>query len=837
MTLCFRKNEPHAAAATSSLLSPIADRWSRKSSKSRRKAHSSRRGRRMLCRELLENRQLLAGDVADLSVLTEGDEAGPTDIVYQVTLSSPNTTGGAITFDIDDSPLGTATAGDVTGSDFTEVVDAPEGLFFGDNTPTVGSGPLTSISGTLGNGDGIWDSTDDHVDAFRITVTDASAFFASLASEDGGAFDGAGPSDNSALYLFDLGGGFIMANDDKPSESGFGGVPQSYLSDPSTFPGGALTNDPGNVAAGEDYVLVVTYGTNDVLDAGGENLADFSNTILDLDGIREESSGVPLEWQKLGAPNDLDDSFSYTIALGGATFSTATDYEAIAAGTQISVAPGESTGILTVGVLDDALTEGTETVIAKISNSSSPDFMIGTDTATATITDNDLPKANLSVTTQGDESGATGIVYTVTLDQMNDTGAAVTFDLDDLLTGTATADADYVGIAVDAQIIVAAGDSSGSLTVTVNDDDLLESTETVVAQISNSSSGEFMIGVSSATASITDNDTAISDLSVTDGDEAGPTSIVYSVTLDKVNNTDAAITFDLDDLLSGTATLGDDYSAISNDATITIPVGSDSGTLAVSVVDDSLLEATDTVLAQISGSSNDAVTIGTDSATANIIDNDTATADLTVTTQGNETGPVDIVYTVTLSKTNDTGAPITFELDDLSTGTATSGDDYAAIPVGATISIAAGASTGGLTVTVVNDSAIETTETVVAQISNSSNASVVIATASATASITDNDEGSERTVESVSSELTALISGWQDDGKIRFISEAIMNFRVDIANRLFELGFTNLATRTLERLDQQIELTDVRSEDLTEGDVLEAKALIAEIISLMEQNV
>ncbi len=34
----------------------------------------------------------------------------------------------------------------------------------------------------------------------------------------------------------------------------------------------------------------------------------------------------------------LDDSFAYTIALGGATFSTATDYVGIAPDAQISVA-------------------------------------------------------------------------------------------------------------------------------------------------------------------------------------------------------------------------------------------------------------------------------------------------------------------------------------------------------------------------------------------------------------------------------------------------------------------------------------------------------------------
>ncbi|MEJ7590723.1 MAG: hypothetical protein WKF77_04190, partial [Planctomycetaceae bacterium] len=56
-----------------------------------------------------------------------------------------------------------------------------------------------------------------------------------------------------------------------------------------------------------------------------------------------------------------------------------------------------------------------------------------------------------------------------------------------------------------------------------------------------------------------------------------------------------------------------------------------------------------------------------------------ATANLTATTHGNETGPANIVYTVTLSATNTSGSAITFDLDDLATGTATFGSDYTAI--------------------------------------------------------------------------------------------------------------------------------------------------------------
>ena len=109
------------------------------------------------------------------------------------------------------------------------------------------------------------------------------------------------------------------------------------------------------------------------------------------------------------------------------------------------------------------------------------------DTATVTITDNDTTNATLSVSTSGDENGPVDIVYTVTLDKVNNTGSAISFDIDDTFAGTASSGSDYVAIPGPAQITVADGASSGTFTVTVSQDALLEGTETVEAQITNPS--------------------------------------------------------------------------------------------------------------------------------------------------------------------------------------------------------------------------------------------------------------------------------------------------------------------------------------------------------------
>jgi hypothetical protein len=114
-------------------------------------------------------------------------------------------------------------------------------------------------------------------------------------------------------------------------------------------------------------------------------------------------------------------------------------------------------------------------------------------------------------------------------------------------------------------------------------------------------------------------------------------------------------------------------------------------------------------------------------------------AALSATVNGDETGPIDMVFTVTLPSTNNTGSPITFDIADAGTGSASGGLDYTAIPGGAQISVAVGQVTGTYTIPVIDDALEEAEETLTVTISNPSNITITIGTASSTATITDND--------------------------------------------------------------------------------------------------
>ena len=89
------------------------------------------------------------------------------------------------------------------------------------------------------------------------------------------------------------------------------------------------------------------------------------------------------------------------------------------------------------------------------------------------------------------------------------------------------------------------------------------------------------------------------------------------------------------------------------------------------------------------------------------------------------------------------GKSVTVEYEDAGTGTAASGADYAALPAG-TLTFAAGETSKTVTVSVTGDETDEPNETVVLELSDPVNAT--ISTASATGTITDDDDAATVTL-------------------------------------------------------------------------------------------
>ena len=390
-------------------------------------------------------------------------------------------------------------------------------------------------------------------------------------------------------------------------------------------------------------------------------------------------------------------------------------------GAQIVIAAGSTTGSITVTAVQDTLDENNETVVVDITGVTNG-TETGTQQATTTITDDDAPPSVTLAVNNATIAEAAGVAtFTATLSAAS--GLPITIDLG--LTGTATLTDDYTRSGT--QIVIAAGNTTGTVTVTAVQDALDENDETVIVDITNVTNGT-ETGTQQATTTITDDDAPPTvTLAVDNANVAEAARVAtFTATLSAVSG--LPVTIDLG--FTGTATLTDDYTR--SGTQIIIAAGNTTGTVTVTAVQDALDENNETVVVDITNLTNGTET-GTQQATTTITDDD---APPTVTLAVDNTNIAEAAGTATFTATLSavSGLPVTIDLGF--TGTATLTDDYTR--TGAQIVIAAGSTTGSITVTAVQDTLDENNETVVVEISSVTNGTET-GTQQATTTITDDD--------------------------------------------------------------------------------------------------
>lgn len=184
--------------------------------------------------------------------------------------------------------------------------------------------------------------------------------------------------------------------------------------------------------------------------------------------------------------------------------------------------------------------------------------------------------------------------------------------------------------------------------------------------------------------------------------------------------------------LSGTATGGGtDYSITASP--ISIPAGQLTGTVTITVANDSLDEANETVVVTM-GTPVNATQGATTVHTATINDDDaTPTVTFTTASQSAAENVGTLTVTAQLSAVSGQAVTVPFTLSGTATG---SGTDYSI--TSSPITIAAGSTTSNITITVVDDAATESSETVIVTMGSPTNATQGTTTVH-TATIVDNE--------------------------------------------------------------------------------------------------
>jgi hypothetical protein len=185
--------------------------------------------------------------------------------------------------------------------------------------------------------------------------------------------------------------------------------------------------------------------------------------------------------------------------------------------------------------------------------------------------------------------------------------------------GTATAGVDYT--AASGTLSFAAGETTKTVTVATIDDTAVESNETLRLVLSNPTGGN--LGTAGAVATIVDNEGALFSI---DGTATGVSFSegVGSYTFTVHRN---GLTTGTDTVVvssgGGTATAGGDYTAVNQ--TLTFAVGETSKTVAVTVIDDTLVEGNETFNLHLGSASAGAlIDPANTSVTATIQDNEVA---------------------------------------------------------------------------------------------------------------------------------------------------------------------------------------------------------------------
>ncbi len=372
------------------------------------------------------------------------------------------------------------------------------------------------------------------------------------------------------------------------------------------------------------------------------------------------------------------------------------DYEENTASLSFSGIKGE-TRTITVSTIEDDVVEGDETFTLGLSTSNSG--VSSSDTGTGTIIDDDGAKVTVN-----DASALEGdsMTFTVTLSEAVQGGLTLTPTYSDVSTVKGV---DYEENTASLSFSGTKGETR-TITVSTIEDDVVEGDETFTLGLSTSNSG--VSSSDTGTGTIKNDDGAVvtvDDASALEGD-----SMTFTVTLSEAVQGGLTVTPTYSDV---SAVKGVDYEE--NTASLSFNgTKGETKTLSVSTIEDGVVEGNETFTLGLS-TSNSGVS-SSDTGTGAIHNNDGApnvNLSLNRLSVGEGEGATQVTVTAAFSNssTYDTDTDITIWVG--SSGTATSGVDYASVSE-FTVTIAANeaSATAAFTLTPTDDRLVEGDETI-----------------------------------------------------------------------------------------------------------------------------
>ncbi|MEA2176201.1 MAG: hypothetical protein QOD00_3793 [Blastocatellia bacterium] len=331
---------------------------------------------------------------------------------------------------------------------------------------------------------------------------------------------------------------------------------------------------------------------------------------------------------------------------------------------------------------------------------------------------------NDATVTEGD-AGTVNLVFNVAMSTASNRNVIVDYYSSGK---SAKGGADY--IPVSGKLNFAPGETTKSISVIVKTDTINELDESFNLLLANPLNAT--IARSQGTGTIINDDpppaVSVSDLAITENN-SGKSNAVFTVTLSKQSGKPVVLDYAT---ANGTATAGSDY--IASTGTLTIPAGSLTGTIPVSVNGDTTFEPDETFLLNLSNPNLSDATLADGQGQATILNDDTlpsVTIDDATIIEGNA-GISNALIQVRLS--NGSYQPVTVA-HDTADGTASAGSDYVATHD--TLTFSPGETSKSITIPIIVDNVNEPDESFYVNLSGPTNAA--LAKAQAIVSIANDD--------------------------------------------------------------------------------------------------
>lgn len=274
------------------------------------------------------------------------------------------------------------------------------------------------------------------------------------------------------------------------------------LAEPNEFIGLALTNVTGGAALGDQPVAMVSIVSDD-------SLVSFTDVTY---SIGEGAPGGAL----IHISREGDTSRPASVVFSASDGTALAGLDFIPLTTTVTIPAGESSASVTLQVINDSEVEDPETVVLRLS-SPGQNTSVGRAAAALTILDDDVAPGILDVLQISPVSeGSRTVVATVTRSSGKTGFVSVQYSLRN---GSAASGADYVQSS--GTIFFLEDETVKSVTLSIVDDDVIEGNETFFFEISNPSNGA-QVGISSATATILDDDLPSGSVDTSFNPGAGP---------------------------------------------------------------------------------------------------------------------------------------------------------------------------------------------------------------------------------------------------------------------------------------------------------------------------